>query len=142
MAARRRAKPSPASINISLPRELREFVDAQVRSGGYASASEYLRTLLREARERDARRARDDAAGGEAGRGTTAAARYRDALDLLRFAHETAERNLRREGAAGSDEELRRKLEAWKRADAGTEEVPGHLRKAPERLERLLRDGD
>ena len=39
------------SMNISLPESLREFVDAQVTKGGFSSASEYVRQLLREAQE-------------------------------------------------------------------------------------------
>ena len=37
------------TMNISLPEALRAFVDKQVRLGGYTSASEYLRELLRAA---------------------------------------------------------------------------------------------
>ncbi len=39
------------SMNISLPESLREFVDAQVTKGGFSSASEYVRQLIREAQE-------------------------------------------------------------------------------------------
>ena len=39
------------SMNISLPESLREFVDEQVTKGGFSSASEYVRQLLREAQE-------------------------------------------------------------------------------------------
>ena len=35
-------------INISLPETLRDFVDQQVASGRYSSASEYVRELIRE----------------------------------------------------------------------------------------------
>ena len=37
----------PASMNISLPESMKSFVDEQVRSGGYGSASEYVRGLVR-----------------------------------------------------------------------------------------------
>ena len=40
------------SMNISIPESLREFVEAQVRERGYKSASEYVRELIRDARER------------------------------------------------------------------------------------------
>ncbi|MBN1418336.1 MAG: type II toxin-antitoxin system ParD family antitoxin [Planctomycetes bacterium] len=40
------------SMNISIPENLREFVEAQVHDGGYGSASEYVRELIRMARER------------------------------------------------------------------------------------------
>ena len=40
-----------STMNISLPDELKAFVDQQVGSRGYSSSSEYVRELLR--RERD-----------------------------------------------------------------------------------------
>lgn len=36
------------TMNISLPDPLKEFVDAQIASGRYSSASEYVRMLIRE----------------------------------------------------------------------------------------------
>lgn len=39
------------TMNISLPEGLRAFVDKQVQAGGYISASEYLRELLRAAQQ-------------------------------------------------------------------------------------------
>ncbi len=33
------------TINITLPDQLKEFVDGQVGSGGYSSVSEYVRQL-------------------------------------------------------------------------------------------------
>lgn len=44
------------TMNVSLPPELRQWVDEQVKSGGYGTASEYLRDMLRRARERESRR--------------------------------------------------------------------------------------
>lgn len=41
-----------ASINISLPDSLRKFLDEQVKKCGFATASEYLRELLRAAQRR------------------------------------------------------------------------------------------
>ena len=35
------------TMNISLPETLRAFVDARVKEGGYSSASEYVRELVR-----------------------------------------------------------------------------------------------
>ncbi|MSV34294.1 MAG: type II toxin-antitoxin system ParD family antitoxin [Bryobacterales bacterium] len=35
------------TMNISLPDQLKEFVDNQVGSGGYSSVSEYVRDLIR-----------------------------------------------------------------------------------------------
>ncbi len=36
------------SINISLPDSMRAYVDQQVANGGYSSASEYFRELVRQ----------------------------------------------------------------------------------------------
>jgi antitoxin ParD1/3/4 len=47
------------TMNISLPEEMKEFIEAQMGQEGYASASEYLRALIREAQKRQARRALD-----------------------------------------------------------------------------------
>jgi antitoxin ParD1/3/4 len=35
------------SMNISLPDPLKQFVDAQISTGRYSSASEYIRELIR-----------------------------------------------------------------------------------------------
>ena len=35
------------SMNISLPEPLKEFVDREIASGRYSSASEYMRELIR-----------------------------------------------------------------------------------------------
>lgn len=43
------------SMNISLPEPLKEFVDEQIASGRYSSASEYVRELLREDEKRTAK---------------------------------------------------------------------------------------
>ncbi len=40
-----------ATMNISLPDELRDFVNQQVSESSYTSTSEYLRQLIREHRE-------------------------------------------------------------------------------------------
>lgn len=45
------------TMNISLPDEMKAFVEAQMAQEGYASASEYLRTLIRDAQKRQARQA-------------------------------------------------------------------------------------
>lgn len=44
-----------STMNISLPPELRSFVEGEVASGGYSTASEYVRTLIREAQKKKAR---------------------------------------------------------------------------------------
>jgi antitoxin ParD1/3/4 len=42
------------TMNISLPDQLKEFVDNQVGSGRYSSVSEYVRYLIREDEKRKA----------------------------------------------------------------------------------------
>ena len=37
-------------MNISLPDDMKDWVDAQVRENGYASISEYIRFLIRQRR--------------------------------------------------------------------------------------------
>ena len=46
-------------MNLSLPGDMKRWVDEQVKAGGYGTASEYLRDLLRRARERELRRRLD-----------------------------------------------------------------------------------
>ena len=41
------------SMNISIPESLREFVEAKVKEGGYGSASEYVRELIRSAKDNE-----------------------------------------------------------------------------------------
>lgn len=43
-----------ATMNISLPDDLKAFVDAQVAEQGYGSTSEYLRELIRRNRREQA----------------------------------------------------------------------------------------
>ena len=38
-------------MNISLPDEMRAFVEEQLKSGGYSTASEYVRELIRDAQK-------------------------------------------------------------------------------------------
>jgi len=45
------------TMNISLPDEMKAFVEGQMAQEGYASASEYLRALIREAQKRRAKQA-------------------------------------------------------------------------------------
>ena len=42
------------SMNISLPDPLKQFVDGQISSGRYSSASEYVRELIRNDEKRKA----------------------------------------------------------------------------------------
>ena len=41
-----------STLNISLPAAMKTFVDTQVQSGLYSSASDYLRTLIRADQQR------------------------------------------------------------------------------------------
>jgi antitoxin ParD1/3/4 len=41
-----------ASLNVSLPKTLREYVEGQVDEGGYSTPSEYVRSLIREDQKR------------------------------------------------------------------------------------------
>ena len=41
-----------ASMNISLPEQMREWVQAQIEAGKYASSSDYIRDLIRQDQER------------------------------------------------------------------------------------------
>jgi antitoxin ParD1/3/4 len=43
------------TLNISLPENLKAFVEDQVSSGGFSTVSEYIRSLIRDAQERRAR---------------------------------------------------------------------------------------
>jgi antitoxin ParD1/3/4 len=40
------------TMNVALPESMKDFVHEQVASGGYTSASEYVRELIREAQRR------------------------------------------------------------------------------------------
>ncbi len=41
------------NVTISIPEPLKEFVDQQMASRGFGNVSEYFRTLLREAQEKE-----------------------------------------------------------------------------------------
>jgi antitoxin ParD1/3/4 len=48
-----------ATMNVSLPPDLKRWVDEEAKAGGYGTASEYLRDVLRRARDRKLRRQLD-----------------------------------------------------------------------------------
>jgi antitoxin ParD1/3/4 len=50
-----------AKMNISLPDEMKAFVEDQASRKGFSTASEYVRAIIREAKERDGQRERLDA---------------------------------------------------------------------------------
>lgn len=43
------------TMNVSLPKTLKKFVDERVSDGGYGSSSEYVRELIREDQIRQAK---------------------------------------------------------------------------------------
>jgi antitoxin ParD1/3/4 len=44
--------PSMATMNVSLPDPMKEWVEAQARTGRYSNASDYVRDLIRRDQER------------------------------------------------------------------------------------------
>jgi antitoxin ParD1/3/4 len=42
------------TMNISLPESMRSYIDEQIEQGGYGTASEYVRALIREDQKRRA----------------------------------------------------------------------------------------
>ncbi len=44
------------TLTISLPESLREFIDQQVQTKGYGNTSEYLRSLVRQDQEAEAKK--------------------------------------------------------------------------------------
>lgn len=57
-------------MNVSLPDAMRDWIDAQIKGGEYANASNYIRDLIR--RDQERRRALHAAIrkGAESGRGS------------------------------------------------------------------------
>lgn len=50
-----------ATMNISIPDEMKAFVEEQAAKGGFGTVSEYMRVLIRGVQERQAERERVDA---------------------------------------------------------------------------------
>lgn len=46
-----------ATMNISLPDPMKEFVEAQAQKEGFGTVSEYLRSIIREVQKREAKQA-------------------------------------------------------------------------------------
>jgi antitoxin ParD1/3/4 len=46
-----------STMNVSLPDELKQFVDEQVEEGGFGSTSEFVRALIRREQDRQQLRA-------------------------------------------------------------------------------------
>jgi len=51
---------SMATMNVSLPDKMREWVDQQVSTGRFANASDLIRDLIRDAQERHLKRETGD----------------------------------------------------------------------------------
>jgi antitoxin ParD1/3/4 len=49
-----------ATMNISLPDEMKAFVESQAAQQGFGTVSEYMRSLIRDIQQRQARRAHVD----------------------------------------------------------------------------------
>ena len=43
------------TMNVSLPDSMREYIEQQVKAGGYGSVSEYIRDLIRQDQKRQAK---------------------------------------------------------------------------------------
>ncbi|NJL51898.1 MAG: type II toxin-antitoxin system ParD family antitoxin [Hydrococcus sp. SU_1_0] len=48
------------TLNISLPDSMRTFIDEQIAQGGYSTASEYIRDLIRQAQKQAAQEKLDN----------------------------------------------------------------------------------
>ena len=48
------------TLNISLPESMRAFIDEQIAQGGYSTASEYIRDLIRQAQKQAAKEKLDN----------------------------------------------------------------------------------
>jgi antitoxin ParD1/3/4 len=46
-----------ATMNISLPDQMKEFVESQAQKEGFGTVSEYLRSIIREVQKREAKQA-------------------------------------------------------------------------------------
>jgi antitoxin ParD1/3/4 len=147
-------------MNVSLTPDLERFVREKVDSGLYNSASEVVREALRllVARDREelVARHRQEALYQVAEEPVAtygvqaepppsleaAAARLRQALEMLQLSYSLMEQNLRREDPEASDAEIDQRLAAWKSEADWGEETPGYLERSPERLAKLRRAPD
>ena len=143
--ARESRSPSEAvALNASLPRELRSWVDERVKRGGFGTASEYIRSLIRDDRERAGREDRlerefiDRLRRGVATAEHDAGRRLTEAFDMLSFSFEMMRANTRRDHPSSSKVEIERRLEQWKTEDDSSNEVPGYIERSEKHLRRYL----
>ncbi len=87
-----------ASLNISLPAPLREWIEAQVKGGRYGNASEYLRELIRRDQDRKAQERLEELLLEGAKSGTASPLTQQDWSELRT---EVAERLEKRWGGRG-----------------------------------------
>ena len=87
-----------ASLNISLPAPLREWIEDQVKGGRYGNASEYLRELIRRDQDRKAQERLEELLLEGAKSGTTSPLTQQDWSELRT---EVAERLEKRWGGRG-----------------------------------------
>ncbi|MBB4305115.1 antitoxin ParD1/3/4 [Rhodobium orientis] len=78
-----------ATMNVSLPDPMKDWVEAQARSGRYSNSSDYVRDLIRKDQERAEKIARMQALVDE---GLESGAGSRSMADLLRTAQAEAKR--------------------------------------------------
>jgi len=45
------------TMSVSLPEQMKDFIEAQARKEGFGTTSEYIRALVREAQKREAKQA-------------------------------------------------------------------------------------
>jgi len=135
-------------MNVSLTPDLERFVREKVDSGLYSSASEVVREALRllvarveeETAHRDAARGLANSAVRQGSPPLDeAAARFQQALALLRLSYSLMSQNVRRRQPGATEAEIGERLAAWRAEADWAEEAPGHLARSPERLEKLRR---
>lgn len=76
-----------ATMNVSLPDPMKDWVEAQARTGRYSNASDYVRDLIRRDQERNAKLAELQALVTE---GIESGVSTRTKDDIRRLSRETA----------------------------------------------------
>ena len=84
-----------STMNVSLPRDLKNWVTEQAKAGGFGTTSEYLRDVLRKARERQQRRLMDDSLEEAVTQGATLEMDDAQWNKLMKEARATARRTRR-----------------------------------------------
>lgn len=91
-----------ATMNISLPDQMKEFVEDQAQKEGFGTVSEYLRSIIREVQKREAKQALEAKlkAGLESG-----PAEPMTAKDWNAIRHEVHRRHAERQGRADGQDD-------------------------------------